>query len=344
MQPDGKVVVAGGLTWLAGKQSLGIGRLNADGSFDAGFSPGTVEGQVHCVAAQGDGKIVIGGAFSSVGGRQYANLARLNPDGTLDATFNPRGIEEVFSLAVQTDGKILVGGLIDTQGEVGPVGWLNPDGTIVDTGFNPQGFGLTSLALQANGMILLGGDFTWPDGSSLDGLARLMNTELGAETLNYDASMITWLRSGASPEVWFTTFEFSTGGTNWTMLGGGSRIPGGWQISGASIPPGATIRARGYYSTGQYNGSGSIVETLLSIPAQSPPCIVLDDGHFGFGTNGFGFDVSATAGQVVAVDCSSNLVNWLPFETNIIGNGPFYFSDPAAKAEPPQFYRARIVP
>jgi hypothetical protein len=128
------------------------------------------------------------------------------------------------------------------------------------------------------------------------------------------------------------------------MLGGGSRIPGGWQFSGASIPPGATIRARGYYSTGEFNGSSSIVETLLATPGQGGPRIILNDGRFGFGTNGFGFDLSGVAGQAVAVDCSSNLLNWLPLQTNTLGSGPFYFSDPAAKAEPRRFYRARIVP
>ena len=43
------------------------------------------------------------------------------------------------------------------------------------------------------------------------------------------------------------------------------------------------------------------------------------------------------------MDGSSNLVNWLPLQTNTFGAGPWYFSDPGAKAKGRQFYRARLV-
>ena len=38
------------------------------------------------------------------------NIARLNTDGTLDTAFNPNANGDVYSIAVQADGKILVGG------------------------------------------------------------------------------------------------------------------------------------------------------------------------------------------------------------------------------------------
>jgi hypothetical protein len=98
------------------------------------------------------------------------------------------------------------------------------------------------------------------------------------------------------------------------------------------------------YSTGGGNASSSLLETLLSIPGPPAPRILLSDGHFGFGTNGFGFNVSGPAGQAVAVDGSGNLSDWLPLATNTLGSGPFYFSDPAAKEQQRQFYRARVVP
>jgi hypothetical protein len=244
----------------------------------------------------------------------------------------------VYSLAAQVDGKILVAGDFGTLGGQSRTGLgrLNPDGT-VDSGFKPVEISqLDSLALQANGMMVVDGEF--------GELFRLSNTELATEALSYEASTITWLRGGASPELWYTTFEVSTGNTSWTPLGDGSRISGGWQLGGVSVPTGATIRARGYYGTGLHNDSSSVVETLLYVLGQTGPQIILGDGHFGFGAHGFGFDVSGPAGQAVAVDGSSDLLDWLPLQTNTVGSGPFYFSDPAAKAEPWQFYRARIVP
>jgi len=38
---------------------------------------------------------------------------------------------------------------------------------------------------------------------------------------------------------------------------------------------------------------------------------------------------------------STNLVDWLPLQTNILGSGPFYFSDPDTSLFTKRFYRAR---
>ena len=65
----------------------------------------------------------------------------------------------MYSLAVQADGKVLVGGHIDTLGgqSRNGIGRLNADGTL-DRGFNPGAGGeVNSLAVQADGKILVGG-------------------------------------------------------------------------------------------------------------------------------------------------------------------------------------------
>ena len=80
----------------------------------------------------------------------------------MDSAFNPGADYQVFSLAVQPDGKVLVGGEFTTLGGQPRhyIGRLNADGT-VDSGFNPgaSGEGVFSLALQADGKILVGGHF-----------------------------------------------------------------------------------------------------------------------------------------------------------------------------------------
>ena len=81
-----------------------------------GFDP-NANGAVAAVVVQPDGKILIGGDFTMLspnGGAPVTrnHIARLNPDGTLDTAFNPnakRGAS-VNSIAVQADGRILVGG------------------------------------------------------------------------------------------------------------------------------------------------------------------------------------------------------------------------------------------
>jgi hypothetical protein len=69
--------------------------------------------------------------------------------------------------------------------------------------------------------------------------------------------------------VWRVTFEQSTNGVDYTALGPGTRITGGWQLAGLALPleQNIFVRARGYYMTGQYNGSGSVVESVSKVLA-----------------------------------------------------------------------------
>ena len=72
------------------------------------------------MAVQPDGKILIGGYFTSVGGVSRNKIARLNADGTLDISFDPGdgANNSVNSVALQSDGKILIGGDFTTVGGV----------------------------------------------------------------------------------------------------------------------------------------------------------------------------------------------------------------------------------
>jgi uncharacterized delta-60 repeat protein len=161
LQPDGKIVVAGGFTTLGGQQQKYIGRLNADGSLDATFTP-VMESSVNTVAVQTDGKILVGGRFTRVNGDLYPYIVRLNTDGTPDASFNPGSVGSylaVEALQIQTDGKIVVGGYFSRMGgvTVTNLARLNANGTYDDT-FTPPVFSSTvdRLAMQSNGQILVG--------------------------------------------------------------------------------------------------------------------------------------------------------------------------------------------
>jgi hypothetical protein len=78
-------------------------------------NPGTgADGTVVAITLQPDGKILIGGDFTSYNGTPRNRVARLNADGSLDMSFNPGtgANSTVYALAVQPDGKILIGGLV----------------------------------------------------------------------------------------------------------------------------------------------------------------------------------------------------------------------------------------
>ena len=353
VQADGKILVGGYLTTLGGQTRNYLGRLNADGTVDNGFNPGA-DAWVWSLALQADGKILVGGEFTTLAGQPRNFLGRLNADGTLDTTFDPgAGPSDggVYSLALQADGKILVGGWFTTLGGQtrNNVGRLNADGT-VDTSFIPGASGdVLALAVQADGEILVGGSFIILCGQQRNYLGRLNNTEPATQSLSFDGSTITWLRGGASPEVWRTTFDFSTDGTNGASLGAGTRIAGlpagqagGWQLTSVSLPStNGTIRARGYVTGGQYDGSTWFVESDLVVGA--PLVILVNDPSFGLSSNRFGFEFSGSVGQVVIVETSTDLASWTPVATNTLAATPSYFSDPYSGNFPRRFYRLRTA-
>lgn len=117
VQADGQVVVAGGFSTLRGTNvSYGIARLNADGTLDSSFDPGSGTFGIFSLAMQPDGKVVIGGDFFAVNGTPRNRIARLNADGSLDQSFNPgTGADgPVRCIALQPNGSVLIGGDLTT--------------------------------------------------------------------------------------------------------------------------------------------------------------------------------------------------------------------------------------
>src|SRR5688572_1173675 len=123
----------------------------ASGAIDPTFNAyvqNHVFGQVNVSAKQADGKILVGGRFWTVNGIAARNVARLNADGTIDPSFNPPEFysnlnsDTIHAIAVQSDGKILVGGRFDgtTDGVRSSLCRLNSDGSI-DSTFPVLGFG-----------------------------------------------------------------------------------------------------------------------------------------------------------------------------------------------------------
>ena len=147
-----------------------------------GFDP-NANGTVRVVVVQPDGKILIGGDFTKLspnGGSAVTrtNIARLNPDGTLDTAFNANANGEVFSIAVQADGKILVGGTFSGANSMGGrnrnyIARLDATTGSADS-FDPNASApVYSIVVQPDGKILAGGDFTSIGGRRRKHIARL---------------------------------------------------------------------------------------------------------------------------------------------------------------------------
>ncbi|MBA4189234.1 MAG: hypothetical protein C0467_14655 [Planctomycetaceae bacterium] len=201
VQPDGKVVVAG-VAQLENTNVPAIFRYNANGTPDGTFSLGGFglfnvsggSGQLYSVAIQPDGKIVASGT-ANIAGNYQVLLLRLNSDGTPDATFGTAGVvltdltsgnDNGFAVAIQSDGKIVVGGAAQTDPGSSTARMLalrfTADGTL-DTTFSGDGivqldFGPTDAAakavlVQPDGKIVLAGLSSSSGGNFGFALARL---------------------------------------------------------------------------------------------------------------------------------------------------------------------------
>jgi uncharacterized delta-60 repeat protein len=277
VQADGKIIIGGQFTTVGGVTRNRIARLNADGTLDGSFAPGANYAVVTTVV-QADGKIVIGGAFTDVSGEARSRIARLNADGTLDPSFNPPTIVGgVYSVALQADGRMIIAGNFTRVGSVtrNGIARLNADSTL-DMGFNPDAsFAASPLvwstALQADGKVVIGGTFTAVGGVPRNRIARLVNG-LATQTLTVvSPARVEWLRGGTAPETTQVTFELSSDGTTWTPLGAGTRISGGWELTGLSLPASGMIRARARTTGGHGNGSAGLVEQQVAFTLNTPP-------------------------------------------------------------------------
>jgi uncharacterized delta-60 repeat protein len=183
VQRDTRILIAGDFRVVNGENRNHIARLNFDGTLDRAFQndlPGATH-SVLCVVEQSDGKILIGGRFTAVNDVGSYFMARLNADGTSDTTFQAYlsgASDPVTSIALKSDGKILIGGYFTSFNGVdrGHLALLHPDGSL-DTGFLDGLSGandvVRSLAIQPNGRILVGGQFTSVNGKSRNFIARL---------------------------------------------------------------------------------------------------------------------------------------------------------------------------
>jgi uncharacterized delta-60 repeat protein len=108
----GRSLVYGYFTSMNGQPCNSIGRLSSTESLDPTFNA-SINGEVRQAIILDDGKIIVAGRFYvGVSGGTYYNVARLNSDGTLDTNFyQTLGSQGAANaIAVQSDGRILVGG------------------------------------------------------------------------------------------------------------------------------------------------------------------------------------------------------------------------------------------
>ena len=233
----------------------------ADGDLDTSFGTGgkvvtSFLGQddfVRSVAIQSDGKIVVAGETKNGTYDEFA-LARYNPDGTLDTSFGNSGGKKITnsnnngdharSVAIQSDGKIVLAGAGDNTGNDDFALYrYNTDGSL-DSSFGTGGKVFTavgsgndfaeSVAIQSDGKIVVAG-------YSYNG----SNDDFALVRYNTDGSLDT---------------SFDSDGKVTTDVGSGSDVANSVAIQsdGKIVAAGYSFGNSGDFALVRYNTDGSL--------------------------------------------------------------------------------------
>jgi uncharacterized delta-60 repeat protein len=182
-------LIGGYFTELNGNIRNRLVRLNSDGTEDSDFYNNLGTGfnnSISTITIQLDGKILISGTFKRFNRKNRKSLVRLNSDGTEDSAFyNNLGMSfngTAYTIAVQLDGKILIGGNFTVfNGNIRKsLVRLNLNGTEDSAFYSNLGIdinydNISALAVQQNGQILIlfGGYFIEFNGNIRNRLVRL---------------------------------------------------------------------------------------------------------------------------------------------------------------------------
>ena len=141
-----EIYVGGAFNTISGGSSPNLARLIGGGLYinggtlDAAFATGSgPNGPVYALAVYPTnspfaGKLLIGGAFTNINGFALGHVARMNGDGSVDTNFdlNLGANDTVRAIAIQTDGRILIGGdFTNVNGtDLNHIARLNTDGSL----------------------------------------------------------------------------------------------------------------------------------------------------------------------------------------------------------------------
>jgi uncharacterized delta-60 repeat protein len=340
IQPDGKILVGGYFTRIGGQFRNRIARLDPTNGLADSFNPGAND-LVRTIVPQTNGMILVGGDFSVIAGTNRSRVARLDPISGLADSFNPSASSSssVYSIAVQNDNKILIGGTFTSIGGTNRnrIARVEPALGLADT-LDPNVDGdVMSLALQADGKIVLSGFFNNVGGQPRNYIARVNATNGAPDSFNPNANNTVQvvvvqpdgkiLAGGGFGSI---GGEFRSGLARLDTNGvADSFNPSGGTVATVALQPDGKIVAGGTFTTMSTQPRGrvarfAIPQPRLSIQRSGNTNIVLS-----WGTNFTGFtlesntnlntNVWSTVSPAPLVSGTNNVVT-----NNSMGSARFY--------------------
>ncbi len=180
-QSNGKIIAGGSFhVSINGEEYTGIVRLMPNGDIDPTFSSvagilantfNNASGLINCILVDENDNIYIAGKFEKYRNNLVKNIVKLNSDGSIDTSFDAGQLisGEIFTMVLQDDGKLLVGGYFTEQGQstYKNLVRLNTNGTKDNTFNTGSGFDYTVKTILKDGnKYWIGGDFNSYNGTA----------------------------------------------------------------------------------------------------------------------------------------------------------------------------------
>lgn len=302
--PDGSFLATG---------VVGTVRISANGTSDKSFKLTSAPYGAWDAAIDSSGKFLLVGGFTQVNGVTNSGVARVNSDGSLDSSFTPRagvaanlGSFGVYTVAIQPDGKILLGGRFDSCNGVlrRNLARINPDGTL-DSAYDaapalaeiePSAWTVNRIALQSDGKALI-----------------LFETTGGFQAARLNAD-------GSVDRTFAFTGRLGTGRVlTVTLQANGDGLIGGSFTTVNDTPRLGLARLR--------------ADSILRIDS-----IQLDP------VGGKWIAVAVSPGKPYVLESSSDLSTWSPIMTNLATSARLDLDDRISPNRALRFYRVKRLP
>jgi hypothetical protein len=292
-------------------------------------------------------------ALALSGGTLYAGGIAANNIAQWDgSSWSPLGSgmsgeygDDVWALAV-LGSTLYAGGDFTTAGGIAATNIAQWDGTTWSALGSGMDNDVSALAVSG-GTLYAGGYFTTAGGKTANSIARWNGSRwsaLGSGMSGADSVVSALAVSGGTLYAGggFTTAGGSAAndiaqwnGTSWSPFGSG--MNNGVLALAVS---GGTLYAGGGFTTAGTNVSA--YAAMAYLPGSL--AIITTNADFGFTGGAFGFDVTGPSGASVVIQGSPDLQTWIPLQTNLLGGGLLYFSDPQSPTNVQRFYRAQLSP
>jgi hypothetical protein len=133
------------------------------------------------------------------------------------------------------------------------------------------------------------------------------------------------------------------GGGGYSGGGGGFGNEGGYGGGGGG--GGSIIGSSAITNLTEVSGIASPDDSTngeIIITAVPTPLLINTGAAFGFANGVFGFNLIGPSGSNVVIQASTDLQTWISLQTNLLGSGPLYFSDPQSATNVQRFYRVQL--